>query len=279
MKAVLEKIETNDEGSIAAFNFNKDSFDAPWHFHPEIELTYISESRGMRYVGNSIETFTQGDLVLLGSNLPHCWVNDDQHSGRASSLVIQWPLNIVNEIPEFKPILNLLREASRGVKFASESHSEVVQLMRDMVNESPVDRYLSLIKVLNLLKTAPKTFLAGSSYISDLSTDTNTRLDQTQSYVANHYHEKIKLSEVASEVGMSEQSFSRFFKKVMNRPFFVFLNQYRVNIASRLLLETDLQVAEIGYKCGYDSLPFFYDQFKKFKEYRPLEFRKMYRKI
>ncbi|WP_422359614.1 AraC family transcriptional regulator [Reichenbachiella sp.] len=279
MKAVLEKVEVKDEGSIAAFNFNRDRFDAPWHFHPEIELTYILESKGMRYVGNSIEIFTPGDLVLLGSNLPHCWVNDDRHGSRASSLVIQWPAIIFNNIPEFQQIMRLQREAERGLKFTSESYPDIVGAMKAMISESPIKRYISLIEMLESLSIAPKTYLAGASYTSDLSTDTNNKIDQVQSFVANHYHEKIKLLDVASVVNMSEQSFSRFFSKVMNRPFFVFLNEYRVHLASRLLLETDLQVAEIGYKCGYESLPFFYTQFKKFKTYKPLEFRKMYRKI
>ena len=50
--------------------------DSTWHYHPEYELLYISKSTGIRFVGDSVSHFSPGDLVLVGSNLPHLWRND-----------------------------------------------------------------------------------------------------------------------------------------------------------------------------------------------------------
>jgi len=77
---------------------------------------------------------------------------------------------------------------------------------------------------------------------------------------------------------MSEQAFSRFFTKMMGRSFITFLNEYRINIAARLLLDTDDSVSQIGYACGYESLPFFHKQFIKFRGSSPLAYRKKYYK-
>ena len=89
MKAQFEKIVTSVDSSFHAFLYENENFDAPWHFHPEYELTYIVKGKGMRYVGNSVQKFEEGDFVLLGSNLPHCWKNQHQYKGTVKSLVFQ----------------------------------------------------------------------------------------------------------------------------------------------------------------------------------------------
>jgi AraC-like DNA-binding protein len=280
MKAVFEKIDLKDASSILAFEYAEDYFDAPWHFHPEYELTYIVKSYGTRYVGNHIASYEPHELVLLGPNLPHCWKHDNNQDVKATSIVIQWPEKLMKGLPVFQQISNLLKLSQRGVLFKEFPQEAIHAKMQDIVKATEVSKYIKLIGLLDeISQFSEKTMLAGNSYTFDLSNDTNRRIDKVQRFVSKNYHKKIKLQEVADELKMTEQSFSRFFSKTMQRPFFVYLNEFRVNYASRFLLETDLHVKEIGYNCGYESLPFFYQQFKKFKGYSPLSFRKMYRKI
>ncbi|MFY0653145.1 MAG: AraC family transcriptional regulator [Cyclobacteriaceae bacterium] len=280
MKAILEKIDLNEQSTVHAFVFSKDSFEHPWHFHPEYELTMILQSSGIRYVGNNIADFKEGDMVLLGRNLPHCWRNGEDHQGSSKSLVIQWRKEIIGDLPVFSNINTLLHKSQRGLLIHPESRASISKLMYAVLESEAVEQYVNLLKLLDhMAKQAKYDFLAGASYSYDLSTATTNRLEVVQSFVKDHYKEKIKLAVIADQLNMSEQSFSRFFSKTMNKPFFEFVNEYRVNIASRHILETDMQMAEIAYKCGYESLPFFYKQFKKFKDYTPLEFRKMYRRI
>src|SRR5690606_29123498 len=71
----------------------EEAFDAPYHFHPEVELLLMESSRGTRYVGDSVEPYAPGDLVLIGANVPHVFV---RHTGSgaasavASSIVVQF---------------------------------------------------------------------------------------------------------------------------------------------------------------------------------------------
>ncbi|MFY0607624.1 MAG: AraC family transcriptional regulator [Cyclobacteriaceae bacterium] len=280
MKAVLEKIDFIEQKTIHAFVFEKERFDAPWHFHPEFELTLILESSGIRYVGNNVSDFKAGDLVLLGSNLPHCWKNESDHTDQSRSIVIQWRREVISQLPVFSQINVLLENAQRGLYIRSEKKEQIIELMHQVVAKSDLEQYLTFVELLQLIATEVRPeYVAGASYSIDLNNKTTNRLDKIQSYVHDHYKEKIKLLDVANQLHMSEQAFSRFFSKTMKKPFFEFVNEYRVNIASRVILETDRQMAEIAYQCGYESLPFFYKQFKKFKGYTPLEFRKMYRRI
>jgi len=279
MKPIFEKIDVSKDEGIHAFIFEGEYFDMPLHFHPEYELTLILESSGIRYVGNNISDFESGDLVLLGGNLPHCWKNEKDHLGTVKSLVVQWEKNILHDLSLFKPIEDLLIESERGLKLNHDIHKEEILLMHQLIKVKGIRRYLVFIELLHALALKKEYIpIAGDSYSYDLSTTTTTRLEKVQSYVHEHFHEKIKLKEVASYLHMNEQAFSRFFSKKMRKPFFLFLNEYRVNRASRLIFETDLQMGEIAFQCGYESLPFFYKQFKKFKGYSPLEFRKMYKR-
>lgn len=278
MEPKFERIELADQ-HINAFVFESESFERPWHFHPEFELTLILESSGIRYVGNNISDFEPMDLVLIGGNLPHCWKNDEEHSGKAKSLVIHWRSEIIHDITLLDPIRKLLQEAHRGLFINPQYRPLISKNMYKILESEGVLRYVRLLELLDIIASKVSyELIAGPSYSYDMSGDTTKRLELVQLYVNRHFKEKIKLASVADHLNMSEQSFSRFFSKTMGKPFFSFLNEYRVNIASRMILETDMQMTEVAYKCGYESLPFFYKQFKKVKGYTPLEFRRMYLK-
>ncbi|MFT7033288.1 MAG: AraC-like DNA-binding protein [Cyclobacteriaceae bacterium] len=277
MEAIFEKVDLLNERSIRAFLFNKPKFDGHWHFHPEFELTYIKKGTGIRYVGNHVTDFESGDLVLLGPHLPHCWRNLDEYKGTAQSIVIQWAPAILGNIPELNAIYKMMGKAGRGLRFNTEDNPSVGDQMFRLIDMPPINQYIGFLSLLSKLSQERNTqILAGASYAYDLSDGTEDRLSIIQNYVKDNFRSKIKLADLSSKVGMTDQSFSRFFSKTMQKPFFEFLNEYRVNIASRLLLETDKQVAEIAFNCGYESLPFFYKQFKKFKGHSPLGFRKLY---
>jgi hypothetical protein len=82
LKALFEKIELGDHNSLRVMHVDLPYFDAPWHFIPNTKLTYIARSHGNRFVGDHVEPFDAGDLVLLGPGLPHFWRNDDDYTSR-----------------------------------------------------------------------------------------------------------------------------------------------------------------------------------------------------
>ncbi|GAA4934478.1 AraC family transcriptional regulator [Algibacter agarivorans] len=279
MKAKFEKIPESTDSSFRAFLYEKESFDAPWHFHPEYELTYIIKGKGIRYVGNSVENFEEGDFVLLGTNVPHCWKNTNPDIKPVKSIVFQFNDTILGqgwmEKSEFKNIKWILDKSSRGIKFNAEVSKKFSKKLVDILHQSALEKLLSFLKLLESLSFAkPQKFLITEGFAPNLNNKTNHRIHSVFNHVHINYDKKIKLQHVSSIIAMSDEAFCRFFKKSLNKSFFTFVNEYRIHMACKQLIETHNPVKQIAYSCGYESLPFFYRQFQKFKNCSPLNFRK-----
>ncbi|MBX2843889.1 MAG: cupin domain-containing protein [Flammeovirgaceae bacterium] len=149
MKPVLEKIDQGNESSCMYRKIDLPFFDAPWHFHPEYELTFITESIGKRYVGDSLESFEPGDLVLIGPNLPHYWLNPENKLGRSKSVVIQFLGNFLGndffEISEMRNITSLLKKSERGILFNDlKLRDEIGELMGKLEGFSGLEKLFGL---------------------------------------------------------------------------------------------------------------------------------------
>jgi AraC-like DNA-binding protein len=282
MKALYEKIVPHGANSFNAYSYEKDEFDTPWHYHPEFELTYIISSKGVRYTGNTFENFQENDFVLLGQNLPHCWKNIGLQTDKASAIVVHFDVNLLGENwmhkPEFANIATLLSRSQNGVKFDVRTARQYRVNLERLLASTSFEKMLSLLDILNGLSGVPNTKeLCDRPLHLDL--EDHERINKVYHLVRSRYQEKISLSDIANAVNMRRESFSRFFSKTMNKPFFAFLNEYRINAACKMLIESDLQVSQVSYSCGFESLPFFYRQFKKYKSTSPHQYRAAYQKI
>lgn len=283
MRPQLESIAPLENNSFKAFIQVKKEFDYPFHYHPEFELTYILSSNGVRYTGNQFESFKENDLVFLGPYLPHCWKNADDCEDVASAVVVQWKPDLLGEDwlnrKEFIAIRQLHELSAKGIKFSQDIALRVKQRLIQLVEEpSAFGKIMQLLDVLNQLAlTQDFSIINEQDFSHKTKLQDNERLNKIYQYLETYYKEKITLSDVASLVCMAEESFSRFFSKLMKRSFFSFLNEYRINIACKLLVETDLQMAQICDQSGYESISFFFRQFRKYKNCSPQYFRKKFK--
>lgn len=274
MKPILEPIHLGQHQSITGFIYEKDNFETPWHFHPQHELTYIEESVGTKFIGDYVGPYEVGELVLLRSKLPHCWKNEINETRKAKSLVIQWNKGIFTHVPELAPVFNMLKTASKGIIFNKAEVAHLIPKFKALVHLEGHELYVSLLSLLVKLSECTHNTLSEASFIDDLPSEYGKRIAKVHDFVEINYNQKIYLKEVADLVNMSEQSFSRFFNKMMGRSFFTFLNEYRVNIATRMLIDSDETVSQIGFACGYESLPFFFKKFGEIHKMTPAKYRK-----
>lgn len=275
MKAQLEDIPSKQGG--ASFYHTKISvpaFEFKWHYHPEYELTYILKGNGYRVVGNSHEQFITGDLVLLGSKLPHTWYGKNEDGSPSEAIVIQFSSAFVEpflKLNEGQAIKALLAQAAKGIRF--ESDGLFVQKLLSLGQTKELESVLVLLSLLQDLTTKPATILCPDSYHNVISKKFETRINKVCTYIQNHYAESISLKQVSDLVFMSESNFCKFFKKATSTTFSDYLNDLRINEACHLLLSSEDNVSKIAHDCGFESLSYFNRVFLKKKQVTPSGFR------
>ena len=279
VKAILEKISHDQNRSFALFEFQSRRFDCPFHYHPEIELTLIVGSSGHRYVGDDIGRFSPGDLVLMGPNLPHMYLNDMKFSGRAHSVVLQFFPDFLGpnffQLGELKRIRHLFDRSRVGVWFHGRTRDKAASLM---IQLRDLDGFVRLMAFLNLLEILARSkefrVLASPTYSPSLALYQGERINRVCELILRKFKEGITQREAAHTARMSPPSFSRFFRRATNRTFRTFLNEVRIGHASHLLLETDQAVAEVCYGSGFGNLSNFNRQFLKLRKVSPRDYRK-----
>ena len=242
-----------------------------WHFHPEFELVVILQSSGTRFIGDSIAKFQKGEVVLLGKNLPHMWLNDKAYflgdkSLHAEAIAIHFKREFLGkeffEIPEMKTISNLFNKAERGIMFL-ELKDSLINKIKSLVECKSDIRIIKIIEVLNdLAKHKKHQLLSSSSFASSFHKNENRRLDKIYEYVFENFNDNIHASDVANIAGMNRSAFSRFFKKVHRKPFTKYLNEIRVGYACKLLLENKESITAIAYLSGFNNISNFNRQFR-----------------
>jgi len=283
MRAFHEKIFPDPDRSFHVAEQKIQEFDAPWHFHPEIELTWIVESRGRRFVGDSIASFQEGELVLLGKDLPHFWQNDGpQRRGTcAHSIVVQFRPDFlgeaVRECKEFQMIQRLLKRAARGLQFSRKRSAEVCARLRALTSLKGMPALICLLDCLDRLASDHNAKpLASIGYAPDLDRRKEQRLAKVIEFATRHYRESISLPQLADAAGMSPAAFSRYFKRTTGRAPSDFLNDLRVEQACCLLRETTRTVADIAAQTGYATLTNFNRRFRERTGMTPSAYRKLF---
>lgn len=277
MEAQFEQVQPSPESSWLLFARRCDRFTFTWHHHPEFELTLITESVGIQYVGDSIQPYRQGDLVLIGPNLPHTFASapDEPY---AEAVVAQFRPDFLGtgffDLPEWTPIADLLARAGRGLLFrAQDLGTEPPAAFRALVGRPAAGRTLGLLDLLLALTGAPAEPLAGSGHAAVPQASTRTRIDAVCRFLQSAYVRPVQLREVAAIAHLSPTAFSRFFHRTMGRTLTAYLNEVRLDACCRLLAGTDLPITEVAVRCGYQNLSYFNRCFLRAKRMRPREYR------
>ncbi|MFN8344479.1 MAG: AraC family transcriptional regulator [Spirosomataceae bacterium] len=284
MRPQLEKLTFDSSSSFLARRFKRPYFDAPWHYHPEFELTYIVSGNGQRFVADSIQPFTEGDLVLLGSYLPHFWRNDPEFYApdsrlSAESVVIQFPQALADDfltkVPDFKNILSLLKQSIFGIRFSRQTTDRVKDKLLQLPFSSEGFRLLTFLDILMHLSqdTSPE-LLASTSYRITIDDAETERMKRILDFTLTHFQEEIHLETIAETAHLTVPAFCRYFKKRTQKTYVEFLNHLRINHARKLLTDSELSIAQVGLECGFRNLSNFHQLFKRQTGLSPLQYKK-----
>ena len=256
-----------------------------WHFHPELELVYIKKSRGTRFIGDSIEKFEEGEIVLIGENLPHMWLNDDEYFKKSSNLIAEAvSIHFEKEflgpeffnIPEMNHISKLIIRAKLGIKFTDVSE-DIIHKFNHIVDLNGFEKTMELINLLNYLANHKHyTLLSSSGYMDSFTYIDNENMIKTYEYVYKNFKDVIYLKDVADVINMNPASFSRFFKRLNRKPFSRFLNDVRIGYSCKLMIESKSDITSICFESGFNNISNFNRQFKKIKRMSPSKYIKLH---
>ncbi|KIO54518.1 AraC family transcriptional regulator [Flavobacterium hibernum] len=284
MKIVKTNIASYTNTSLSVFSREESFFQSPFHSHPEFELVYILESHGKRIIGNAVESFESGDMVFLGDDIPHVWLNDEIfykgiNSLKAKAIVIYFSRDLFGdsfyELPEAQDVKKFFSQAMKGVSITGQTNALISKKMEKLLKKKGFEVVMGLIEILFLLsKSKDLRFINDNSYVSTNDENKNDRLAEVFQYVKSNYKEEISLDEIAKIANLTPTSFCRMFKSKTKKPFVEYLNEIRVSNACKYLIETDLGISEIAYECGYKTASNFNKLFKKLIGTTPKEYRK-----
>lgn len=248
-----------------------------WHYHPEIEMVFVNGGAGKRQIGSHVSYYTDGDLILIGSNLPHCGFTDT-HTGNKNETVIQMKPDFLGEgfmtMQEAKWIAELFDKAKGGIAFGEKTKKEVGKLIEDMEFQQPFNKLLTLLGVLKSLEaTKDFTILNASGFSIETQIQDNDRINMIFNYVKDHFQEQISLEDIAEMSAMTVPSFCRYFKKITKKTFTRFVNEYRVVHASKLLSEKHMGITAISYESGFNNFSHFNKIFHEFTGKSASEYR------
>ena len=268
---------TDNTGSFRTFLKNDLSGKSSLHHHPGYEMNLVINGTGRRYVGTHEDYFEEGDLILLGPGIPHHWANHSKTKSGYASLVMQWDENFLGKMwqatPEFQQIGKLLDLSTKGIVFDQEFGKEIKKNQEKLLTLPSFERLILLLQILNDFSQADDLKVLSDAGFQSKKVIPNSRIEKVLAFVEESYADKITLSMISSLVNMSEGAFSRYFSQTFEKPFFTYLNEYRIVKSHELLKDTDMRINEIGYACGYECLQFFYRQFMKYTECAPQVYR------
>ena len=254
-----------------------------WHYHPELELVIILESEGTCFIGDSIEKFEVGDIVLIGKNLTHMWLNDEDYFNQntklsAKAIAIHFKQDYLGkaflETPEMNHLSNLFENARYGIKFLN-INKNIITDIQNMLELKGFDKTIAFLIILNkLAKHKQIKQLASKGFTNAFKTIKSETQDKVQAYIFKNFNKEISLEEAASVAHMNASAFSRYFKRVNKKTFSRYVTEIRIGYACKLLIENKFNIASICYESGFKNISNFNRQFKIIMHSTPSEYLK-----
>jgi AraC-like DNA-binding protein len=264
--------------SFLVFDRVKDTFDFPIHYHPEFELNFILNGEGVRrIVGDHIEEIEEIELVLVGPNLYHGWEMNKCTSKKIHEITIQFHNDLFDDALLSRrimlPIKEMFNRSNHGILFSKKTALDLKERILKLSKLDGMDYFLETISMLQDLATSRNQKLLSTFTVDNDKFEDDDKMKLIYEYVQNNFSEKMTLDDVSDAAMMSPVSFNRFIKKRTGKTFVNYLNDIRVGYAARWLVEKDLSISEIAFKCGFNNIANFNRIFKSLKKATPSQYR------
>jgi AraC-like DNA-binding protein len=252
---------------------------APWHHHPEYELVLQLKGRGKRMVGDSVDRFTEHDLIFTGPFLPHQWIPDLYYPGhpdnfRERAFVIQFLDDFLGErffeVPENAALKKFLAGSARGCEFYGSAKQKIVSILLRMMDGNDTELLFGLLSIFEVFATTSEfRYLSSPASVESFMLKENESMHKALQYIMQNFQKDIQVKDLLEVTNMSYGTFYNYFKRTYKMPFKEYLLDIRIHYACKLLKDQSLNISEIAYSCGFENLSNFNRQFKRIKNMTP----------
>jgi AraC-like DNA-binding protein len=281
MKPILLKIESTNsytvrEQVVAHVN-------SRYYYHPQVELVYFEKSEGMCIIGDKVHTVSEGDIFLLGQNLPHLFRNDERYLNpklKVRIIVLHFLPEFWGEgfldLPDLRVIRTLLKKAERGILLTGTTRQSIGNKMKAMLKADGPDRIILLLQALAAISASKQyEMILPIGFQPVIDPQNEDRINEVYSFTMQHFHKKIHTREIAAIAHLSEHSFCRYFKHKTGKTYTAFLHEIRIKHACRMLTESKLSISQVIQECGFVNYANFFRYFKALTGKTPAEFQRM----
>ncbi len=256
-----------------------------WHYHTEAELIHFKKGNGTQFIGDHIQNFKDGDVVLIGSNLPHYWRFDDAYftyDNRTNADVTVghfcedfWGAHFLN-LPENKGIKTILEKAKRGICIQGKQKAIVAGLLEKMLCTEGTRRIMLLAEALTIIAESSFDLLASIGFNNDFKEVENERINSIYEFTLANFKRPITTKEIAAVANISQHSFCRYFKSRTRKTYSQFVNEIKVGHACKHLIEDKISVKQICFESGFQNFASFHKYFKHAMGKSPLQYQKQF---
>ncbi|GJM31212.1 MAG: AraC family transcriptional regulator [Saprospiraceae bacterium] len=281
-KAIPFKIQKSQDHAILVQVDKEAYFYDKLHYHPEIQITAIVRGEGIFYAGNSMTTFSEMEVFIIGADIPHLLKNHrayyDEKSPGVEGISLFFDKFSFGkkffDLKELAEIKTLLLTSNRVIKITGASKEAIYQKIIATTSKNSDDLIIAFLQILSLIKKAEKEYLNNEQYQLTLDEADGSRLNEVLNYTFKHFKENITIEQVIHIAHLSRSQFSKFFKLHTRKTYIQFLNELRIENACVLLTNTAYTIEQICYETGFKNVSNFVRQFKKIKNTTPSDFRK-----
>lgn len=276
-------------GPAQSFSIRRDlvaGVNSQWHYHPEIELIHFKEGSGTQFIGDSIRQFKTGDIVLVGAHLPHYWRFDGAYFSQSDN--VQADVRVVHfcenfwgdsflQLPENNIIKTVLEKARRGIQITGKTKTVIAEIMERLLVTQGPKRIILLMEALSAIaECSHPDILSSIGFSTEAAESRNDFINVIYEYSLANFKNKIHTDELADLVGISPNSFCRYFKSHTRKTYSEFLLEIKVGHACKLLIENKLPLKQLCYESGFNNFANFHKYFKLIMGKSPLNYQKAF---
>ncbi|MFK7980613.1 MAG: AraC family transcriptional regulator [Saprospiraceae bacterium] len=284
LKPIPFKIQKSENHALLVQIDEATTFYQQLHYHPEFQITAIVKGAGVFYAGNNVSTFEAGEILLIGSNVPHLLKSTPTSTAHQEEGVKGISLFFDEfsfgkqffEIKEMMAIKSLLQASNRVLKISGALKKTIYQKIISTPTISNEQLVITFLQILALLNQANKTYLNDEQYMLMLNEDEGGRLNEVLDFTFKNFNQEITIEQITKIAHLSRSQFSYFFKLHTGKTYIQFLNELRIENACISLKNANFTIERICYEVGFKNVSNFVRQFKKIKNSTPSKYRKLW---